>query len=68
VCEIKSPTEAMVCDPAQPLARQLLLEQLGTDVSFETVTRAGTRVTCLNPSRADEFRRTLERAVAEANP
>lgn len=65
MCTYKSATEVLVCDVSRDRVEQRLTRALGDQVTFLTVDGEGTLVTCLDGNRAEEFRQTLDAAIAE---
>jgi hypothetical protein len=66
MCTFKSSTEVMVCDVSRDRVRGALEQSFAASFGFETVDGEGTRVTCGDPDRADEFEATIRRALVDA--
>jgi hypothetical protein len=63
MCTIKNQSQITICDVSRDKVKQVVGDQLGHAVTFETIDGEGTLVSCLETSRISEFQQWVSKAL-----
>jgi hypothetical protein len=63
MCTIKNQSQITICDVSRDKVKQVVGDQLGPAVTFETIDGEGTLVSCLETSRISEFQQWVSKAL-----
>ena len=63
MCTIKNQSQITICDVSREKVKQVVGDQLGHAVTFETIDGEGTLLSCRETSRISEFQQWVSKAL-----